>query len=394
VEGAQGPVLTGAYAQLPDAALKADLCDKLLRAAELTGAESYAITSGQGDLLWGVEDERYHLANVDVFRSAFEGKEALAAALTRLQRDLKPIRKSLYNRLVRTDLQRSAAEMTHEVDLLKRLVTEQLTTDEVRDLGPRLQRFTGRTQQVMAASGIVFDGENLADLVSAGLDFYAIALLRDKFLADNTLGLLSSMKSASGTVVLVAGGFHTPGITKILESKGASYIVVTPALTSNPLDRHLYNERLLGRHVTPLELLSGGSQAQTMVSVALNAADRLQAIAGLIGALLTRKLGPGRAISQLKILRSQSGAPIVGTLMAGVLAAVSAQAATLDTVNSAAIGTGIGDWLLIVILLVPLIGILFVVDVCLILVLNRLNDSLGWDWLWTVSEFYCGRFSN
>jgi hypothetical protein len=391
VEGAEGPVKTEEFAKLPDPAFKAEMCDKLLKAAELTGAEAYAITSGQPGMLWGVENERYHLANIDVFRSTFKQKEELAAGFGQLEKDLEPIRRKFFDRamrkvdkkaadyaagkldladytlfqareaiklginvplqypeiakltgyapaetyantdklfteqsdllkevqsrLAKTGLQRNAAEMTYEIGLLKRLVTEQITTEEVRTLAPRLKNFAGRAKQLLEDSGVAYDRTNLADLLSASLDFYAIALLRDKYLAENTLSFMNSSPDRAprlgadpfvglpggnpqklGAAVLVAGGFHTPGITKILKSRGISYIVITPTLTSDKTNRDLYNERLLGHHVTPEQFV-----ARHTVSVALNAVERVATVSSLIVTWMNTKLGGDATIEALTL---------------------------------------------------------------------------------------------
>ena len=40
-------------------------------------------------------------------------------------------------------------------------------------------------------------------------------------------------ESGENVGVLIAGGFHTPGITRVLKGKDYSYVVVTPKITQN-----------------------------------------------------------------------------------------------------------------------------------------------------------------
>ena len=72
-------------------------------------------------------------------------------------------------------------------------------------------------------------------LVKANLskfeEFYRIALNRNKALVDNTISRME--KEGVRVAVLIAGGFHTPGITELLRDKNMSYVVVTPRLGEN-----------------------------------------------------------------------------------------------------------------------------------------------------------------
>jgi hypothetical protein len=56
--------------------------------------------------------------------------------------------------------------------------------------------------------------------------FYELALDRDIALVKNTLADLKGRGESRG--VLIAGGFHTPGLTRLLRQSGAGYVVVQP----------------------------------------------------------------------------------------------------------------------------------------------------------------------
>jgi hypothetical protein len=336
VEGAQGPVAVTELAKISDRDFKTQVCDRLMKAAELTGTEYFSIVNGKPDFLWGVEDQRYHDANITLFQSTYKGKQELAHALTQLQNDLLPIKKKTYTHAMRkldkkaadyatgkldladytsflvkqaskqgidigtqypeiakwigyaradqhinldklmteqaelledvqagfakTDVQRNIASTSHELDVLRRMMTEEVTTEEVRHFAPQLAAVAGQAQYLLDNSGISYDKANLAQLISASLDFYAVALLRDKFLAENALSLIQKPNSKIQNVVLVAGGFHTPGITKILKEKGVSYITISPTVTAHTeQDKKLYVARLMGRHANPSDIAVGNS---------------------------------------------------------------------------------------------------------------------------------------
>ena len=60
--------------------------------------------------------------------------------------------------------------------------------------------------------------------------YYKLAFKRDSILAENTLQL--AKQASQNRVVLIAGGFHTPGITRHLKSKNVPFVVVRPHLTA------------------------------------------------------------------------------------------------------------------------------------------------------------------
>ncbi len=60
--------------------------------------------------------------------------------------------------------------------------------------------------------------------------FYALALKRDEVLAGQVLKDMEKRKEKIS--ILLTGGFHTPGLTRILEKQGISYLVLMPQITS------------------------------------------------------------------------------------------------------------------------------------------------------------------
>ncbi|MCJ7646695.1 hypothetical protein MUO65_07330, partial [bacterium] len=66
-------------------------------------------------------------------------------------------------------------------------------------------------------------------------EFYKVALNRNQALVNNTISRME--KEGVRVAVLVAGGFHTVGITELLRERNISYVVVTPRLEeSDSLD--------------------------------------------------------------------------------------------------------------------------------------------------------------
>lgn len=129
----------------------------------------------------------------------------------------------------------------HYLSLLTRLFRQQMTIEEVRYAYQN-------SSDMLAVIGAMLPGEDMtqwADVLRSAVDFYAVALLRDKPLAENSMKLAAD--HADQPVAVVTGGFHTEGITNILRSKGISFVVIAPVVESNTLhDEMLYLERSLG----------------------------------------------------------------------------------------------------------------------------------------------------
>jgi hypothetical protein len=74
--------------------------------------------------------------------------------------------------------------------------------------------------------------------------YYSLALERDTALIENTLQRMRRLRNDKA--ILVAGGFHTQGITSILKERGISYVVICPNICHGDYDA-IYNDRIAGK---------------------------------------------------------------------------------------------------------------------------------------------------
>lgn len=81
VEGASGPVDLSLLADCPDRSLRTAVSELLLKEAELTGPAHYAIATGQGKLLYGVDDEKLHGLHLGLYRKSYETRKQILSAL-------------------------------------------------------------------------------------------------------------------------------------------------------------------------------------------------------------------------------------------------------------------------------------------------------------------------
>jgi hypothetical protein len=75
-------------------------------------------------------------------------------------------------------------------------------------------------------------------------EYYAIALKRDTALIENTLDKMAALNNDKA--LLIAGGFHTKGITNTLKQKGISYVVICPNACLKNYDS-VYKDRMAGK---------------------------------------------------------------------------------------------------------------------------------------------------
>jgi hypothetical protein len=195
------------------------------------------------------------------------------AASDRFYSDLRKYGQEVGIRLARSPAEANMVKACYAADLIKRLLRQQLTLEEIRQIASRQQGVAKLAHDLIEGSAQPswFDVAGLLELIRSATDFYVAALVRDEPLARNTVRLLDAQGSGLGkstavgspeqvaaataeprAVILVAGGFHTLGITRELKKLGVSYEVITPNITAQytPEDEARYAARLSGEPVS------------------------------------------------------------------------------------------------------------------------------------------------
>ncbi|MQY65411.1 MAG: DUF89 family protein, partial [Clostridia bacterium] len=109
------------------------------------------------------------------------------------------------------------------------MTKQSLSVDEIATL-PSVAR-NDKGDYDAASVGATFMAPEITANLSKFEEFYRIALKRNEALVDNTISRME--KEGVKVAVLIAGGFHTPGITELLRDRNMSYVVVTPRLGEN-----------------------------------------------------------------------------------------------------------------------------------------------------------------
>ncbi len=140
---------------------------------------------------------------------------------------------------------------------LQRFKDKEFQDPEEKKLNARSERFLLAKKMMLlhaAPADIKNASEQIdllrADVKTAGLEeffnqsslFYKFARNRDAVFFKNIV----SQPLLAGNIAVVAGGFHTEGITTRLEKEGISYLIITPSLGEDaaPPDEKLYSQRM------------------------------------------------------------------------------------------------------------------------------------------------------
>ncbi len=184
----------------------------------------------------------------------------------KLFKEIDVVRKAIKKKMFRNEDQRTLDKLSHHVDTLLGLVNIKLLNDDFDYYENHRDEFEAEVfidfiekqgKRYGLAYKINLPTEEVTESLPKLEDFYRIALKRDRAIVDNTIKEMKNQKVQ--IAVLVSGGFHTEGITQLLEDKGVSYLVVSPSITKDVPTRYI---EVLTNQKTPFEeLLIGVAEA-------------------------------------------------------------------------------------------------------------------------------------
>lgn len=182
----------------------------------------------------------------------------LAGQLQRegLLNELKILERTTQRRLAKTPAQKRVVDYSIDAQLLRKLLRNQMTPDDWVDYGVRRTAIRTLPQELLSAPrpSSAQDDEKLETFLKPFEAFCAIAVDRNNAMATRLIDKMrqSQMKKA----ILVAGGFHTAGLTTYFRSQDISYVVLTPNVEH--LDPHQNYVDVFARDPLPLEQVFAG----------------------------------------------------------------------------------------------------------------------------------------
>jgi len=143
----------------------------------------------------------------------------------------------------RVNAMRVLDQKSKGLDLIKRLARLELSFEDwgkVQKMMLQLDQWTVTQDRIVSWEEVTA----LLKKMEPQLAFYRIAEKRDKVFRENIQSMMEKAKQESS--LLVAGGFHTEGLTRELKEKGISYVLVMPSIGSIP-EEPLYREHMQGQ---------------------------------------------------------------------------------------------------------------------------------------------------
>ena len=147
-------------------------------------------------------------------------------------------------KIFRNDDERQLSNLVHSISILSQLADTTLSSKdyeffvqneascEIASIR-RALRTLGEKYQVPAQSYVDF--EILESAIPNAKQFYKLASKRNHALMENTLKRMK--KSGVHVAALVTGGFHSEGISELMDSEKLSYLVVMPKFDEKSADR-------------------------------------------------------------------------------------------------------------------------------------------------------------
>lgn len=134
---------------------------------------------------------------------------------------------SLFVKLAKTEEEKSFLDGARQLIFAQKLLRLELTREDY---------------EKRSTDGNLFRGDKaIEEVFQSALNFYKLAGYRDEIMVRNF-----EEKSSKGENILIAGGFHTAGLTKLLQDKNISYAVITPHF-SEIQDSADYEASMMGK---------------------------------------------------------------------------------------------------------------------------------------------------
>ena len=219
---------------------------------------------------------------------------------TKLFEDFEHYADEVKTSLIQNEKQRKLGQESRDLRLMERLAKLELSREDWNEIKTSVGAPLAGARSAGQAQGLPLQ------LFSSHLAFYHNAEKRDGAMFEKLMQLMSSSGLTAGsfemdsrfrgndknTAILVAGGFHTEGLTKRLKEKGISYLRLMPTIESIPEDIH-YRAHMRGEVSWKKYLQPENGRINLYKAFVRGARDRLLNVgAPLVGA---RTEGRGQA---------------------------------------------------------------------------------------------------
>lgn len=192
-----------------------------------------------------------------------------------LLNELDTVERTLPESLAKTPKEKELVALTYDLSLLNKLVRHEMSPADWTHYLARGKYIHTVPERVASLGG----APSPAFALTAFEDFCRFAAERNTALTGNLTQQMVNTKTNYS--ILIAGGFHTEGLSALLRQRQISYVVVTPKITAIPKDNPYLD--VLARDPAPLEQLLTGDRIYLAKPLAM--ADPHSSAALLISAI-------------------------------------------------------------------------------------------------------------
>ncbi|MBU1864529.1 MAG: methyltransferase domain-containing protein [Candidatus Omnitrophica bacterium] len=195
--------------------------------------------------------------------------------MQRLIHEIRNLRWQIEDINAETVTEKTLVKLVRHFEILTKLINLEALSEDVAYFKTHRNEFN--KEYIIAQLRLVHDAIEFNEVKLSALDttlhaveaFYAAAEARNQALVDNTLQQAARSTPDNEQSLLIAGGYHTKGITEELRNRNVPYVVITPHITKveQPIP---YNDRMLLKP-TPFETLINSAAASTMAFQLLSA---------------------------------------------------------------------------------------------------------------------------
>jgi len=177
--------------------------------------------------------------------------------------EIEQLTNRIYDSLAKTKEEREVLALSRDVHFTEKLLKLEALTHHYNKIHSTPSQFTPeelvsrlsviarqstkesrQSQMSVIASqetGEAWQSQDLDALFTNALSFYELAEKRNAALVSNTLSKMRTAKHKRGA--MVAGGFHTEGLSRILKEQNVSHLIITPRI-STEFNRDRYHQAM------------------------------------------------------------------------------------------------------------------------------------------------------
>jgi hypothetical protein len=196
-----------------------------------------------------------------------------------LLNEMEALDRSIPERLARNEKERQLVAVAFDLSLVAKLLRHEMSVTDWTAYESRMGEIHRLAARLTALDSSVKVKGLTAETLKPYEDFCFYASRRNNALTDNLLRQMADTKGKSA--VLVAGGFHTEGLSALLRKKQVSYVVVTPKISAIPKDNDYLD--VMANDPLPLEKQLAGDRIYLAKAIGMANSEGMSArtIAGL-----------------------------------------------------------------------------------------------------------------